>query len=230
MIGIIGSTEDNTDTIINHIETDLYDLIKNVEPYHENEGDIQDNTFILMDISVDGYTSVESKELTYSIATNAYNQGDSIMDVGCGLGDLYSFMNTKFSNINKLYSGIDFNKNKIELSKTKYKDINTECMDFNDLTETSDYIFAINIFNDMIYNDMGSYLIDSIEKLYSITNKCLVFNILNEKTQLDADNDITNVYSLNLISDMLKSYDFFIHRTEYIYGESMIYIYKPASI
>lgn len=231
MIGILGNrNSDVIDNKIDYIQTDLYDKVRNIDPYQENEVGLHDTSFLLMDISVDGYDSVESKDMTYNIATNVYQNGCTILDAGSGLGDLYSFMDKRFSAIHDLYTAVDFNSNKINLLNDKYGDVNSICMDIIDIDGNYDYVFALNVFNDMIYNDMNSYLVDSVDKLFSITNKCLVFNVLNEKTKLDYEDDSTNIYSFDLITDILKRYDFFIHRTEYIHGESMIYIFKPESM
>jgi len=208
-------------------KTSHYEYIRNVAPYLDGEDAIDDSSFLLLDISVDGYNSSETKELTYNIAKIPYDGKSSMLDVGCGVGDLYGFLqqNTTFDISN--YKGIDFNENKVSLAKKKYNDINVSQMDLYEVDEQYDYIFALNVFNDKIYEDMNSYLYDSIEKLYSITNKCLIFNVLNENT--DIDNSTVN-YNFSLISDLITKYDFFMHRAEYMYGESMIYIFKPHSI
>ena len=56
------------------------------------------------------------KEATYIY--NELNGSETVLDVGCGLGDFYRWLNTKHNNIN--YTGIDITTSMIDIAKSGF--------------------------------------------------------------------------------------------------------------
>lgn len=75
----------------------------------------------------------------------------SVLDVGCGIGHFYGFLDEMglLSSLKINYSGIDISKKMIEFAKKKFPDINFDIVDLiNDkFDEKYDYVVCSGIFN-----------------------------------------------------------------------------------
>ena len=71
----------------------------------------------------------------------------SILDVGCGFGDLFGFL--KYKKIKCQYLGLDINKKFLELAKIKYPDGNFELRDIQakKISKKFDWIIATGLTN-----------------------------------------------------------------------------------
>jgi 2-polyprenyl-3-methyl-5-hydroxy-6-metoxy-1,4-benzoquinol methylase len=90
-----------------------------------------------------------SVELRNSLIFKSLNQlkFESILDVGCGDGDLLSKIKTKYPNI--MYSGFDKSEFIISKNKASYNDIKFQCIDILD-SKTPQKAFDIVICSEMI--------------------------------------------------------------------------------
>ena len=57
----------------------------------------------------------------------------SVLDLGCGNGNLYEYLNLSFKNIK--YTGVDFSKPLIEAAKSFYKQVDFVLCDINNLSK-----------------------------------------------------------------------------------------------
>jgi SAM-dependent methyltransferase len=75
------------------------------------------------------------------------SSGKTVLDFGCGKGDLYGFMKEK--GFSPRYCGIDINKNLIELAKRKYPESEFLVMDIDetDFNRYFDIMFVCGVFN-----------------------------------------------------------------------------------
>ena len=75
----------------------------------------------LPDHKVVGWGSKESQDLRFKILSDISSlDSSSILDVGCGLGDLVLFLNNNNHNVYR-YHGIDISENLIDEAKNRYK-------------------------------------------------------------------------------------------------------------
>jgi len=106
----------------------------------------------------------------------------SIVDLGCGYGDLKLFLNQHFEHFK--YTGIDFMPEFIEEAKKKFANCpDTEFLrkDFSESDiPNADYIFASGVF--CYRSNETAYYIDLIKKMISHANKGIGFNMLNIAT------------------------------------------------
>ena len=70
-----------------------------------------------------GWGSKKTQRIRFENIYKYFDKNNfSVLDVGCGLGDFYSFLKKK--KINFKYTGIDINEVFINKCKRKYKNIN----------------------------------------------------------------------------------------------------------
>ena len=130
------------------------------------------------------------QDIRFDILTSQSDmRGKSILDIGCGFGDLNICLREKFGNY--MYHGIDLVPILIEEARKRYpslpeSDITTEfeCEDFlsSELTGTYDYALASGIFN---YNlkdqDNYSYVEAVMEKAFNCSKEGIAFDFLSDK-------------------------------------------------
>ena len=116
----------------------------------------------------------------YKLIAKNINSGDSILDFGCGLGDLIGYLTNNNINISN-YTGVDINNNFIKLAKNKYPNYNFSLIkDVGNILGNWDIVCAIGVFTWYITKDE---FIDTIKKLYSLSNKHLLITLLNANSE-----------------------------------------------
>jgi SAM-dependent methyltransferase len=125
-----------------------------------------------------GWRNKEQQNLRFEIFQQliSLENNISVLDVGCGFGDLYNFLSEK---INVDYTGCDLspvvieyaNKNRVG-GKFTVRDILEDPYQENSF----DYVFMSGLFNYKIDNNL-SYLKSMINEGFRISNKSLMFNL-----------------------------------------------------
>lgn len=111
-----------------------------------------------------------------------FDDGDSVLDFGCGIADLYPYIKDKGLNVD--YTGIDIMQSFIKMAKDRYGDevkiLNTNVLYF---LEKFDWVFASGVFS--IGFDVNQ-LIEHISHFVKISNKGVCFNLL-DKDKFEGD-------------------------------------------
>jgi cyclopropane fatty-acyl-phospholipid synthase-like methyltransferase len=136
-----------------------------------------------------GWESEEAQKLRFEqLIGNLGLEGRTILDVGCGTGNLLEYIGTKFTNFR--YTGIDVLPHMIERAEQKKLNGNFICMDLfknNPYSNKSfDIIFSSGIFNLNLGNNVD-FLLDAVEMFQSLAGEAVSFNLLWDKSQ-DKDN------------------------------------------
>lgn len=99
----------------------------------------------------------------------------SVLDFGCGKGDLYRFLKTK--GLNLKYTGMDINPELIRIAREKYPEAIFRTIDLEkeELNEKFDFIIICGVFNLKI-SGVKESAYWSIKKLFCNTKKTLLFN------------------------------------------------------
>ena len=131
------------------------------------------------DVKSLNWGSIESQELRFKILleVGALN-GESILDIGCGLGDLYKYLKEK--QYVGDYHGVDITPNMVKKAKQNHPKGNFEIkdvfMEHNKLYY--DYILSSGIFY-LTEGDQYKLMFDMIEKMFRMAKKGLAFNTLS---------------------------------------------------
>lgn len=99
-----------------------------------------------------------------------------ILDVGCGMADLYDYLDSPTG-----YVGIDVSSKIIARAKAKYPEADVRCIDFKDYDEIHDWVIAVGAFSVTIGSDSEQlkYLKDNIWRMLSMADKGVMLTFLS---------------------------------------------------
>lgn len=148
--------------------------------------------------------------------------GQQVLDVGCGLGDLYSFFLK--SKIEVDYTGIDIIPDFISLARERYPQARFELKDMATITETYDYILASGALSFKIADHKKVYF-EIIKKMYKHATKGVAFNMLNRIVHVD--DETYAAYDITEVADFCKTFCNNVQIiTDYLPQDFTIYLYK----
>jgi len=163
-----------------------------------------------------GWGSEESQKIRFDQFLNLIDDTDTILDIGCGYGDLSIYCNN--------YTGIDIREDAISIAKTKYPTKKFITSDIKGITEKYDWIFASGIFCHKI-NDNYQYIEENLNLIYDKCNIGIAVNFLSKYSQNKNDEmfycDISII--LKIIEKITKK---FIIKTNYLPNDFTIVLYK----
>ena len=140
----------------------------------------------------------ENSELRFQkIYEAGINNNDSILDVGCGVGHLHTYLKTQ--GWNGKYLGFDPNKAAIDLIGEEINAVHGTIENI-DKTKRWDWTIANGVFNLGLKENMSFGI---IENMIRLTNKGIIFNMLvepYEDSQYEA-------YNPNWVHSKLRQYD-----------------------
>jgi len=103
----------------------------------------------------------------------------SVLDVGCGFGDLYAFLKSR--GWNGQYTGIDLVPVLVEKAKEIYPGISVFQNDIGDAAvEAADYVIASGIFNAQLDNEPNdTHIEQSLRRMFGLCNKAICVDFLS---------------------------------------------------
>ncbi len=136
--------------------------------------------------------SVEQQELRfkYLLSCADIETNDSILDVGCGSGELLKYL--RKNQLNGLYCGVDFIKEFIDYGNHLYKkDKNSKFIQMDivkdNFNESYDWVLLSGVFNDL-REDSEKFFYSTIDKMFESSNKGIVFNSLTKYVDYEDEN------------------------------------------
>ena len=123
----------------------------------------------------------------------------SMLDVGCGLGDLYGYLCEQ--GLVCEYTGVDICAPFIELAQKRYPKARFLLLDLlvEDLPELFDYVLASGTFNSKL-RDNWAFLRLMLEKMFTLCQRGVAANMLRSK--VDYREDHLFYYDPQLVLDM----------------------------
>jgi SAM-dependent methyltransferase len=134
----------------------------------------------------------------------------SIIDIGCGRSDLYGYLSELYPSSIIKYTGIDSDPEMFELTKQKYnfEIIQSDFMDVDGIT--ADFVLASGIFTTTKFENETSSInsmLKSIDKLYSMSNFAVSFNLLTSKNNHKHDGYLF-INPGKVIDKLIKKYTY----------------------
>lgn len=173
------------------------------------------------------------QDIRFNILTSQYDfNNKSVLDIGCGFGDLNKTLKYKAGN-NYKYLGLDIVPVLIKKAKKLYQNskIDFQCCDFlsTELTNQYDYIIASGIFNFKIEAENNySFIENIISKSFHLCRDGLAFDFLSDK--VDYKHDHTFHSSPEQILGIAYKYSRnVIIRNDYMPFEFSLFIFKNES-
>lgn len=169
------------------------------------------------------WTSLFGQKKRFEVLLNVDNvSGSSLLDVGCGLGDLYAFSKERDVNID--YTGIDIVEDFVKTAQTKFPEANFRYSDIFEVEEEFDYVVASGAMSFKVADNDNHYR-EMIKKMYSLANKAVAFNMLDKLTHVD--NETYAAYHPGEIADFCSTFAGRVEMvTDYLPQDFTVYLYK----
>ena len=175
-----------------------------------------------------GWADKKQQEKRWDVLLDiGFKNGDSILDFGCGIGDLYGYMKKKYKNFT--YYGVDVNHGYIKIAKEKYPDVKFKVInDILDISFNYDWFIASGVFT--VYNTTEN-LKYYIKKAFNQCKKGSSFNLIKQRYYPNIDDTLEKRrgYSKKVVHKIFKKeYDNVQIVDEYLKPdkEFTVYIYK----
>ena len=128
-----------------------------------------------------GWKAREGQETRFEMLSQIGDlNNSSVLDVGCGHGDLCGFLNKKYTRLR--YIGVDLNESFLDFAIEKYSLSGETSFFLGDFTKANlpvtDYIIASGTLN--YYNSDPNYVFKTITKLFNGCRIAFGFNILSK--------------------------------------------------
>lgn len=168
-----------------------------------------------------------SNEQTQSMRFEILNKiadlnNKQILDLGCGLGDLYKFFIKKEIEVD--YTGIDIVPAFIDQARVRFPDAHFILSNAETLKEEHDYILASGSFNLTVEN-AKSYYFTMIRNIFEHARVGFAFNLLNIKSHQSDDTYIA--YDIDEVVTFCKTLTpNVVVVDDYLPWDFTIYMYK----
>ena len=150
--------------------------------------------------------SIFTQQERYKIICEQINEENiSLLDVGCGCGDLYDYI--KRNNFNFKYTGIDISANMIVSAQKAYPKGNFKCLNLKNscVNNSFDYIVGSGIFNLKLKNHF-KLIIKEIKTMLNYSKKKVIINFLSHKVAKWSKSNIFVYTNPNDIISELEGY------------------------
>ena len=137
-----------------------------------------------------GWGSEETQHLRFEVLADIADlTGRSVCDVGCGFGDLYPYLTSRYGKV--AYHGIDLSQVLLDVGAKRHPDATFERRDIlaNPLPGGSyDYVMASGLLNFKQENHID-YLTKMVESLFSACSQGLAVNFLSSYVDYELEKD-----------------------------------------
>jgi SAM-dependent methyltransferase len=110
--------------------------------------------------------------------------GKTLLDVGCGLGDLWAFLKDRGIGVD--YTGVDILEKMVALARSRHPEARFQCADvFSEDpfgARRFDVVFCSGTFN-LDLGNSREFLAEALARLFGLARQFLVFNLLHARTK-----------------------------------------------
>ena len=169
------------------------------------------------------WISDETQKIRFKILTEIGSlDRKSVLDVGCGFGDLYQYLLGHYHEFS--YTGIDIIPKMVETAKKNFpltKFIEMNYLQFQ--TKKFDYIMASGALTFMV-EDYKSVYFSMIKKMYIDSKIGVAFNMLNQSYHKQ-DETFASYSPIEIKEFCLGIAEKVVLREDYLQGDFTVYLY-----
>ena len=161
-----------------------------------------------------------------SICDIGLKENQTLLDIGCGFGDLYKYLNTNFKNI--AYKGLDINDELIKIGRSYHINIDLENIDIiEDKFEYKyDWVVGSGLFNYRLVNQNNfEYIKKMTKRMFEISNKGIAIDFMHHYVDY-ISNESFYIDPNQMIHYFRTMSDKIILKMDYLKFECMFFIYK----
>jgi SAM-dependent methyltransferase len=171
--------------------------------------------------------SAERQETRFNVLSDIGDlNGRTVLDLGCGLGDFYAFLQRR--KISARYTGYDIVPGFIKHAEQKYRDADFEVRDIqeNGIGGDFDYIVSSQVFNNRLSDGSNIKLVQEVLSLcYNSCNRGVALDMMVD--YVDFKDDHLFYYKPEDIFSFCKSLTKRVAlRNDYPLFEFSVYMYK----
>ena len=104
--------------------------------------------------------------------------GKTLLDIGCGNGELYKFLN--FSGFRGKYAGYDINEKLLAQARARFAGIDVQNRDLmrEEIGQRFDYVVSSGLFN-VDAGQSSAWVNDFLRKMYALCDGVMTFNMIS---------------------------------------------------
>ena len=175
----------------------------------------------------EGQQSVRFSALSTEVIQNPTS---SILDVGCGFGDLYDFLIT--SKWHGQYTGIDIVPRLVEIARTRNQNLDVRLADLFELSDDRkyDYVISSGIFNGKLkYEDNKEHIRKALRKMFEIARVQVCVDFLSTYVDFQRPQAFHTDPAWALTTGMSLTKRVIL-RHDYMPYEFALFLYKNSAI
>ena len=175
--------------------------------------------------AVVGWSSTETQALRFQVLSEIADlTGLSVLDVGCGVGDLFGYLKDTKRTVD--YTGIDLHQGMIVHAKRKFPQATFLHQSMDQLETTYDYVMVSGAFN-LRLSDNEQYIERMIKQVFSLAKKGVAFNLLSRYAPYDLVYPDLFYYDPGKIFAICKRMASRVTvRHDYLSNDFSVYVYK----
>ncbi len=157
------------------------------------------------------------------------SKNDRILDLGCGFGDFYSYLNDRLGEGNFKYTGVDINPTIIEYANSRFPSADFRAFDIlsEELNDQFDFVVSTSSFNNKMINISNyDFAQQILNKCYAIAEKGVAIDFLTKYVDFESTVEAF-YYEPEIIFSSCKEITKRVAlRHDYPLFEFCIYLYK----
>ncbi len=174
-----------------------------------------------------GWISPFTQTLRFQAVTTGCDLSSAtLLDVGCGYADLFSFLQQDYENIR--YTGLDLLPQFVDAAQTRHPEATCIAADFFEYTATPyDYVFAVGAFNHRV-QDNRHLLAMALRKMFEMAKVCVGVSLLSDLSPAELKRAKSLFYySPAEVFQMATAITPFVElKTHYLPNDMTIVLYK----
>lgn len=172
-----------------------------------------------------GWENKENQFFRFSVLSEiGIKSGDSILDLGCGFGDILDYFKSKSIEIN--YKGIDVRPEAIKVAEQKYPNAEFKQQDIFSENKTYDWVLSSGVFSIQSVTWQED-TISTLKQAYSICKKGVSSNFLSSVTPSGRYRHMYYVSPSEFLSKIVENnFRRFVLRQDYKLNEFTVYLYR----